>query len=305
MSDTLLLVDASRAVEFIPPIRPSSATLVFRDPSGNSLSTPTVTVDALSRTVTVASTAQPAQVATAATGTTGTPTVGWPYWWTSVDDGAHESLVVLSEFDATVWTLETPVPGATAIQVGDLFRGARCTATIPASATATKDANYTLEWTIVGADGLTYVYQDAAHVCRTLYRVAVSVAEARAFVTDAFPSHADTRSYGYFRRLAERASERVWRRLKRGGHLLQLVKSSGSSSIFQGAGEVAVRIELLREFIVPPGAMDITQYRSQLDTELDREIEDAMTGVVYDADDDGAVDVGDEISSWSIPLRRR
>lgn len=303
MADTLLLVDAARVVEFVPPVRPASATLVFRSPSGSSLATPSVTVDSLSRTVSAAHATLPASKCTAASGT-GTPVVGRSYWWTSSDDGAHEALVTLSEIDANVWTLDAPVPGSTSIQVGDLLRGARLTATIPSTATATKATDYVLEWSVTGADSIVYVYQETAHVCRTLYRVAVDVAQARAYVTDAFPAHATGRSHGYFRRLAERASERVWKRLKRGGHLAQLIRSSGSFSIFEAAGEVALRRELLREHIVPPDA-SLATYREDLDAELDREIEDALGGTVYDEDDSGSADSAEQVQAWSIPIGRR
>lgn len=303
MADTILLVDAARVVEFTPPVRPSSATLVFRSPSGTSLATPAVTVDALSRTVSAAHATLPASKFTAATGS-GTPVVGRSYWWTSSDDGAHEALVTCGEIDANVWTLEAPVPGSTSVQVGDLIRGARMTATIPSTATTDKAENYLLEWTVTGADSIVYVYQTVAHVARTLYQVAVTPGQARAWVTDAYPAHASGRSYGYFRRLAARASERVWKRLKKGGHLAHLINSSGATSIFEAAGEVAVRRELLTEFIVPPTVLDSNTYREQLDAELDREIADALGGTVYDADDSGSVDEGEAINVVSIPLRR-
>lgn len=303
MPDTLLLVDADRVVEFFPPTRPSSATLVLRSPGGSSLATPAVTVDALSRTVSAAHATSPASKFTAATGT-GTPVVGRSYWWTSSDDGGHEALVTLSEIDSNAWTLESPVPGSTAVQVGDLIRGARLTATILAATVSAKGENHLLEWTVTGADGVVNVYQDVAHVCRTVYRVAVDPAQARAFVTDAYPAHAACRSFGYFRRLAQRASERVWRRLRAGGHLQHLVRSSGSTSAFEAAGEVAVRRELLREQIVPPSVIDTNTYRAALDEELDRELNDAIAGTVYDEDDSGSGDAGETVEALSIPLRR-
>lgn len=303
MPDTLLLVDRATVVEFYPPSRPASATLTFRSPGGSTLAEPSVTVDALSRTVSAAHATLPASKCTAATGT-GTPVVGRSYWWTSSDDGAHEALVTLSEIDANVWTLEAPVPGSTAIQANDLLRGARLTATIPSSATGSRAENCLLEWTVTGADGVVSAYQDVAHVCRTLYRVAVDAAQSRAFVTDAYPAHASGRSFGYFRRIAARASERVWKALRSGGHLQHLINSSGSFTIFEAAGEVALRRELLREHIVPPTVLDTNTYRQDLETELKDEVAKAVANTVYDADDSGSVEAGEQVAVMSIPLRR-
>ena len=125
--DVLLLEDRSTVVEFYSPKRPSSATCRFLSPAGSALLTPAVTVDSLSRTVTAVSSDLEVQF-TASTGS-GSPVAGRRYWWRTIDDGAQEALVMLSEYDANIWTLESGVPSDTA-RVGDTLYGARLTATI-------------------------------------------------------------------------------------------------------------------------------------------------------------------------------
>lgn len=300
MADTLLLVDAARVVDYTPPRKPTSATLVFRSPAGDSLSTPTVTVDSLARTVTAVDSTTPETKFTAATGS-GTPVVGRYYWWTSGDDGAHGALVRLAEIDANVWTLAGPVPGSTKVQVGDTLAGVRLTATVPSSVTTAKGANYRLEWTITYPDSVVDVHQQIAHVCRTLYRDAVEPREAMDHLSRVAPNHGRGRPWGYFVDLAERASERVWLRVRHGDRLINLF---GSSLAFRQAGLVALDIELLSEHVVPPSILDVDAHREALEKRLDREIEDAISGQTYDLDDDGIDDVADTQRAHSIPLRR-
>lgn len=300
MADVLLLKDASRTVEFYPPVRPSSATLVFRSPGGDSLLTPDVTVDSLSRTVSAVDASTPEQKFTAATGS-GTPVVGRRYWWVSSDDGAHEAQVRLAEIDANVWTLTAPVPGVTKVQTTDTIRGARCTATITSAATDEKGENYRLEWTITGADSVTYVYQQTAHVCRTLYEPPADAADAAAFLTRLNPHHARLKSYGYYVDLAERASERVWQTNRAAGRLIHLI---GNSNALKAAGRVAMEIELIEENIIASGALDVNSHRDALHKRLVDEIERAISGQSYDTDDDGAIGVTEVPKTHAIPLRR-
>jgi len=147
--DVLLLEDRSTEVEFYPPERPASATCVFRSPSGTSLSTPSVTVDTLSRTV--SSVNADDQGLVTVTGATGSLVESRYYWHVPATTGAAEDLVRLSELVASnTAAVDDPPPGG--FVVGDGLRGARLTATIPLAATATRDVNYRIEWTVTGAD---------------------------------------------------------------------------------------------------------------------------------------------------------
>lgn len=289
MSDALLLLARDCSVEFCPTERAASATLVVRNDSGTSKSAPTVTVDPLARTVTAVDATTPEQVFTAATGT-GTPVVGRPYWWVSSDSGAHEAQVTLAETATNVWKLAAPVPGSSKVQVGDLLKGARLSATVPSTALAAVGRFWSLEWTVTGADGVVRVYQQTAHVCRTLFRPAVTASEAAAYLAGAYPGHYVGKTWGYFDGLAARASARVWKRVRKDGRFLNLV---GDSASFCDAGVVALRIELVKEQLVPGSVLDVVSYGDALDRQLSSEVEEALSGQRYDESDDGIVDEGE------------
>ena len=295
--DVLLPEDRSTLVEFYPPERPTSATCRFLTPGGTSLLAPTVSVDALSRTVTAVSSDYSF---TAATGT-GTAVAGRRYWWKTSDDGAQEGLVYLSEVDANVWTLDSGVPSLAAL-VGDTLYGARMTATITSAATAARDVNYRIEWTVLGADSVTRVYTQLAHVVRTQYRPAVSAFDARDYLSRAWPDVTSTKSYGYYAGLALRASERVWRRVRTSDRFQHLL---GAADDFAAAGRVALGIELLDEMLMPPGVNDRQSYRTELEAQMQREIDDAIGSRPYDVDDDGNVSSATDTRPISaISLRR-
>ena len=301
MADVLLVQDAATVVEFTPLVRPASATLVFRSPGGSSLLTPTVTVDSLSRTVTAVDATIPEQKFTSASGS-GTPVVGRRYWWTSSDDGAHEALVRVAELDANVWTLEAPVPGATKVQVNDLLRGARLTATITSAVTDERAENYQLEWTITDGAGTVHPpIRQMAHVVRTGYLPPCSAASAADFVSSAYPNHYVGRTYGFWLDLAERASDRVWRRVRRGGRFVHLV---GGSDSFEPAGRLALQIELAQVGILPSSYLDRATALDDLEKRLEAEIADAVDGQFYDEDDDGVVGVAEVSNHHAIRLRR-
>lgn len=287
--DALLLKDRSTVVEFHPPERPASATLVVRTDSGTSKEAPTVTVDPLARTVTAVDATTPEQVFTAASGT-GTPIVGRPYWWVSSDSGAHEALVTLAELASNVWKLSAPVPGSTKVQVNDLLKGSRIYATVAAASVTEAARFWSLEWTVTGADGVGRVYQQTAHVCRTLFRPAVLASDAAAYLAGAFPGHYVGRTWGYFAGLAQRASWRVWKRVRKDGRFVNL---TGDSAAFVDAGVIALRIELAKELIVPSSIVDLQSYEDALDRQLSDEVEEALSGQRYDENDDGVVDVGE------------
>lgn len=299
--DALLLKDRSSAVEFYPPERPASATLVVRTDGGTSKEAPTVTVDSLSRTVTAVDATTPEQVFTAGSGS-GTPVVGRPYWWVSADSGAHEALVTLAELASNVWKLAAPVPGSSKAQVGDLLKGARLSATVSSSSLSAVGRFWSLEWTVTGADGVVRVYQQTAHVCRTLLVPAMSAGDAAAFVAAAFPGHYTGRTWGYFAELARRASARVWKRVRKDGRFVELV---GDSRAFVDAGVIALRLELAKEQLVPPSILDVVSYMDALDRQLSAEVEEALSGQRYDANDDGVVDPEEvEVLNFVRAVRR-
>lgn len=287
--DVLLLEDRSATVEFYSPKRPSSATCRFLSPAGKSLLTPAVTVDALSRTVTAVSSSVEAQF-TAASGS-GSPVAGRRYWWRTIDDGAQEALVMLSEYDANIWALESGVPSDT-VRVGDTLYGARLTTTITSAATATRDLNYRIEWTVTNADGTVDIVTQIAHVVRTVYRDAVTPSDARDFLARTWPDVCGSRGYGYFRSLADRASSRVWRRIRASGRFQHLLADPND---FESAGRAALELELLDEQMMPPQIIDRVQYRRDLEERMQREIDDVISSRPYDDDDTNDVTDSEEM----------
>ena len=286
--DVLLLEDRSATVEFYSPKRPSSATCRFLSPSGKSLLSPAVTVDALSRTVTAVSSSVEAQFT--ATGS-GSPVAGRRYWWRTIDDGAQEALVMLSEYDANIWTLESGVPSDT-VRVGDTLYGARLTTTITSTATASRDLNYRIEWTITNADGTVDIVTQIAHVVRTVYRDAVTPSDARDFLARTWPDVCGSRGYGYFRSLADRASSRVWRRIRASGRFQHLLADPND---FESAGRAALELELLDEQMMPPQIIDRVQYRRDLEERMQREIDDVISSRPYDDNDTNDVTDSEEM----------
>lgn len=290
-----ILEDRSTLIEFVPPEAPASATCSFKDPGGAEKATPAVTVDATNTSVgaTVTSSTE-FQVGAALT-------PGRQYWWRSADAGAHKALIRCAEYAGGVARLEAPPPGSS-VQTGDVITGARLTATIPDTAVTERALNYRAEWTVTGVDGVVRTYLQAIHVVRALFRPACLPDEASRYLAGAFPHASIDRPYGYFAELARRASNRVERKLLAGQRFQHLVGDHGA---FADAGVVALRIELALEGMMPPG-FDPTNYVARTEEELGQAIQEAIAGLWYDADDNGVVDQGTEVSGfYSMRLVRR
>lgn len=286
--DVLLLEDRSAAVEFYPPVKPASATLsVYAPGGGTALESPAVTVDSLARTLTAVTSTD---TFTAATGS-GTPVVGRQYWMTSVDTGAHRALVRLAQYASNVWKIEAPFPGSS-VQVGDTLAGARLSATVTTTSTANRGSFYQLVWTVTDADSVVRIYQQTAHVVRTVYRDAVTTDECARYISRAHPNLAVGMTHGQFAELARLASERTWRRVRAGDRWMHLF---GDSAAFASAGICALRIELAREQVIPSGVIDPGAFIEEEVKALDREIADAISAQWYDANDDGGVQRDDEV----------
>lgn len=289
--DVLLLEDRSTVVEFYPPERPASATLAFLSPSGTSLATPAVTLDTLQRTISVVDDEDPALVSV--TGSTGSPVEGRRYWFVPATTGVAEDMVRLSEIVDGQLAFDDPPPGGFAIN--DTLRGARLTATIPSTATGARGVNFRLVWTVTGADSVVRVYQQLAHVVATQYRAAVSASQARAHVASMWPDQALRYRRGWFLDIAERASERVWRRIRTAGRFQHLL---GDANDFAAAGRYALDVELLAAQLVPATVIDRQDYLRSLEHAMQREIDDVLGSRPYDERDTG--DLSD--TSLSRPI---
>ncbi len=292
-----VLEDVAVTAEFYPPVRPSSVTCALYDSAGTVLGASlTTTVDALAGTVGTPTSDTEFPVTLSA----GTATVGRRYWYVSGSSGAHESLVTLGELASTTWTLEAP-PATSAVASSDLTRGARCTAALTTTHTATRGTNYRLVWTVTPVVGTaTTKWVQLVHVVAQCFRAPVLADEAARYLAMAFPGRSAVANAGYFRELAERSSDRVYRKLRATERWPWLV---GDQDVFRDSGLVALRIELAQEGLVPPG-FDPSGYRRQQEDELDKQFQEAVAQLWIDDNDDGAVDVAEVSSRFNVSLVR-
>lgn len=293
--DVLLAEDLAATVEFYPPKRPSSATVRFLNSSGVSLGAPTATVDTAAATIATVTDSETITV----TVTAGTFYAGRYYWWVSAD--GQESRVLLSQKDSTTFLLEWPVTRILP-EYGDTLAGARVTAAITTAMTATRGENYLIEWKTTHADSTVAIERQVAHVVRAQARPAVDAGFVKACLATWWPDLTRSRGHGFFADLARRASDRVWRRLRRTGRHLHLL---WDGSDFEAAGRLAIHLEMGIDGYIPSGAIDRGAYIEQLEAQINREIEDVVSSRPYDEDDSGGVDAETEIKSvHAVSLRR-
>lgn len=298
--DVLLPQSVATVVQYYPPRRAVTASLRFLSPAGAVLASPSVTIDPLSTEV---ASVVDAETITVDAYSPATAEVGrWYEWGRPGSPGSRVLLAEIANVDAAEqWRIEWPV-GSVAAEEEDTIKGLRCSASIGSTYTATRGENFLLEWTTTDAGGRVTVERQVAHVVRAMGRPAVDAAAARRWMANMLPGLAEDRSLGFFLDLADRASDRVWRRVRRGGRYLHLL---WDASDFEASGRIALQLELFRDgLLMPAGVIDRTSYSDELERALDREIEDAISSRPYDVDDAGAVDETKIQSFLSIPARR-
>jgi hypothetical protein len=182
----------------------------------------------------------------------------------------------------------------------DLIKGARCTASLTTTHTATRGTNHRLVWTVTAASGAVSKYVQIVHIVAQFFREPILADEAARYLSMAFPGRASVANAGYFRELAERSSERVSRKLRATERWPWLV---GDQEVFRDCGLVALRIELAQEGMVPPG-FDPSGYRRQQEDELDKQFQEAVAQLWIDDNDDGAVDVAEVSTRFNVSLVR-
>lgn len=281
----------SASVHFVPPRRAVSATLAFKSPAGVLISSPSVTLDAVSRTL--ASVADFSFVVSSGAGTLA-PNV--PYWLGV--SGKGEELIMLSSVVGTTCAYSdrpavTPEASAT-------LKGARLSATIPDTATATLDQYYQLAWTVTFADGGIETFLESACVCRRVFLPPMTPSEAARHASYAFPNVSATRPAQYWQQVSERANARVEKRILASGRFPHLV---GDQSLLRDAGFVALRIELARDGMIPAG-FDGVQFLQTMEAEFKMELDLALSSNWNDRNDDGAVETAEFNGPRSILLRR-
>jgi hypothetical protein len=270
---------------------PSAASVTLVNAAGQTLATPTVTIDATGP-LTVATVTSPRTCTFAAV--TGLA-VDRQYWWTSVRGGG--ALVRVSEIATLTVTLESAPPGT--LRAGDTLRGVRCTATIPDTATATRGVHL-LRWvTTIG--GVVEGYTETAYVVRQRFAPPVTSSDVARYVQRMWPSAVPVGvDGGYWRELARRANARVLEsaiQQERYPHL------SGDHSLWSRAGAAAMRWELAQEGLVPPGE-ETSTYRRDQERELEDAIRQAVTGAVFLPDDTAVIDPNETQAAGSRRIRR-
>lgn len=294
--DVLLPQGLATTVEYYPPSRPVSVTLRVLSPQGVSLAAPTATVDPLAGVISA--------VASATSWTsdpaTGDYESGRFYWWSSATGTESSRFLLGSVRGGDTLEVAWPVTAVTPL-VGDTVAGARVTAPVPTTATGTRGENFALEWTTTDADGVVFVERVTAHVVRAQARAAVDAGLAKSHMTIAWPGYAEERAHGYFFGLASRASERLFKRIRRTGRYLQLMWQSGD---FEAAGRVAIDYELAVDKLVPGNVLDVASYKESLIAEMDREIEDVISSRGYDDNDSGSIESTEVRTINAIELER-
>jgi hypothetical protein len=278
-------------VELVPPVRPASATLAFVSPAGVALSSPSVTLDPVSRAI--ASVGDFSFVVAAGAGTI---TAGRAYWLVNPNEGA--ALIRPSSVSGTTVSYQDAL-GVT-VTTSCMLYGATLSAVIPSSATTLVGQWYQLRWLVTPASGQVNNYLEPASVCRTVFLPPMTPDIAARHAGYAFPSVAAGKRSEYWVGVSERASRRVIQRVLASGRMPYLV---GDQSLLADAGMVALRIELARDGLIPPG-FDGTTFLDRMEEELKQQLEFSLAGAYYDQQDDGKVDASDLRSPKTIRLCR-
>ena len=210
-------------------------------------------------------------------------------------DGWKGPVIVSETPTSTGVTLDSSPPGT--ITTATKLYPLKLSATIPSSATGTRDLHYRLDWSITDADGTVQKRRQMAHVVAMPFRDPMTSDEAARYVAASFPGYAAGQDAGYFTELARRASSRVKRLLASEGTYPHLI---GDHDTFVDAGLVALRLELAMSDGLVPAGYDPSTYSSDQERALKRAIGEALGSNWVDRDDDQAVDEDDVRPMFTI-----
>lgn len=295
-----IVKDTAKAVTYVAPdlaARPASATLSFRAPGGDEKAAPSVTVSTVGASVGDVASVATVTSQTEITVDNATDIVAGARLWLETADG-WKGVVRVSEITGTAIILESMPPG-TLTTAAKLY-GAEMIATIPASATGTRDLHYRLDWAVTDTAGAVAYRRQTAHVVATEFGDAVSDSDASRYTAANFPGVATGKDAGWFRRIAEQASERIRQKLIAAGNYPHRVADQG---VFKSAGLVALRIELAHEGLVIAG-FDPDTYLAGQEENLWRSIREALANTWVDSDDDDKVDPDDVRRMHTVRLVR-
>lgn len=278
-------------VEFVPSVRAASATLAFVSPAGVTLSSPSVTLDPASRAI-----ASVGDFSFTVAAGAGSIVAGRAYWLINPAEGA--ALVVPSAVVGSTVSYEDAL--AVTVTSSCTVVGATLSATLPSTALSTLDQYYSLRWTVTMSSGAVRAYSESACVCRTVFSPAMTPEVAARHAGYAFPAITAGKRAEYWRGIADRANRRVEQRVLATKRFPYLV---GDQSLLADAGMAALRIELARDGLIPPG-FDGPTFLDRMEQELKDQLEHALSGTWHDDNDNGAVDPSEFVGPKTIRLVR-
>ena len=277
------------------PARPASATVTFYDSSGTSLLTPTVTLASVGAagSASVSSvTNQRVFVVDDATGF-----VAGEHVWLDCADG-WGGAVRLDEVASTTITLDAAPPGT--IDTSAVVYPLKLTAIITAASVDTVGKHHRLDWVVTDTDGALHEFRQVASAVRMQWADPVTDVDAKRYVAANFTGWAASKTAGWFRDLAERATDRVRQEIRAKADYPHMM---GDQDAFRECGYVALRLELAHLSLVP-GGVDANDYADVQRRELGRQIGLALANTWVDRDDDGKVQADEVRGYGSIRLVR-
>ena len=275
--------------------RPSSCAASFRKPSGDELETPSVAVASIGSggVSSVSSVTNQTQfVVDNATGIT-----SGAFLWMETADG-WAGAVRVSEITATAITLESMPPGT--VDTAAKLYGLAMTCTVSASKTDTRDQNYRVDYTVTSADGSVTYRRQMINVVAMLFAEPVTSSEAARYTAANFPGVATQKDAGWFRGIAERASDRIKQKLVAAGNYPHRI---GDQSVFKPSGMIAMRIELAHEGLIVAG-FDPEAYINAQESRLGTQIRESIANTWIDRNDDDTVDVDEVRGFYSFRAKR-
>jgi len=299
---TEVLEDTACKVYFRPDFRPSAATTAFYKPGST-----TALLSGAAQIGPDASAAGPwcvdvvtsqRQITLDSSNPFSPETQASRWAWLKSQDEWGAPVRISEKTSSFQLLLAAEPPGS--IQVNDDLYNLALVFDLTAAATADRDMNYKLEWTITNADTAEITkHRTIVHVVRTQFRSACTAEEVQRYIASAYPSYATGLDFGYLQAIAERASARVRLRVQSAGAYPHLI---GDPDVFR-TGDVGIhslRVELASEGLVPAG-YDPSQYREDSDRALSRSVHDTLRALQWvDTDDDGVVDAPEVRKTYTV-----